>query len=44
MAACAGGRELVAGGFAADVAVAAAYDVSPVVPVLDGDAFVAREH
>jgi 2-phosphosulfolactate phosphatase len=40
LAACASGRELVAGGFAADVAIAAAYDVSRVVPVLVGDAFV----
>jgi 2-phosphosulfolactate phosphatase len=38
--ACASGRELVAGGFAADVAMAAAHDVSRVVPVLVGDAFV----
>jgi 2-phosphosulfolactate phosphatase len=40
LATCASGRELVAGGFAADVEVAAAYDVSDVVPVLEGDAFV----
>ena len=37
---CAGGRELAAAGFADDVEVAAAYDVSSVVPVLVGDAFV----
>ena len=36
---CASGRELVEDGFAADVALAAAYDVSDVVPVLTGDAF-----
>jgi 2-phosphosulfolactate phosphatase len=41
LAASASGRELVVGGFGADVAAAAAYDVSAVVPVLDGDAFVA---
>jgi 2-phosphosulfolactate phosphatase len=41
LAACASGRELEAGGFAADVDVAAAYDVTGVVPVLQGDAFVA---
>jgi 2-phosphosulfolactate phosphatase len=38
--ACASGRELVSSGFAADVAIAAAYDVGRVVPVLEGDAFV----
>jgi 2-phosphosulfolactate phosphatase len=38
--ACASGRELVEDGFAADVDLAAAYDVSEVVPVLYGDAFV----
>jgi 2-phosphosulfolactate phosphatase len=38
---CASGRELVEGGFAADVGIAAAEDVSEVVPVLVGDAFVA---
>jgi 2-phosphosulfolactate phosphatase len=43
LAASAGGRELVAAGFAADVAVAAAYDVSRAVPVLDGDVFRAQE-
>ena len=37
--ACAGGRELAAGGFADDVHVAAELDASAVVPVLDGDAF-----
>jgi 2-phosphosulfolactate phosphatase len=36
---CASGRELVEGGFAADVALAASYDVSRVVPLLVGDAF-----
>ncbi|HEX4686549.1 MAG TPA: 2-phosphosulfolactate phosphatase [Nocardioides sp.] len=42
---CASGRELVAAGFARDVEIAAAYDVSEVVPVLRGDAFVdAAEH
>jgi 2-phosphosulfolactate phosphatase len=41
LAACASGRELEAGGFAADIDVAAAYDVTGVVPVLQGDAFVA---
>jgi 2-phosphosulfolactate phosphatase len=40
LAACASGRELVSAGFDADVAVAAGYDVSTVVPVLVGDAFV----
>ncbi|WP_151083829.1 2-phosphosulfolactate phosphatase [Nocardioides cynanchi] len=39
LAACASGRELVTGGFAEDVAIAAAYDVSAVVPTLDGEAF-----
>jgi 2-phosphosulfolactate phosphatase len=39
LADCASGRELVTGGFAEDVAIAAAYDASAVVPVLDGDAF-----
>lgn len=37
---CSGGRELIASGFAADVAVAAELDTSPYVPVLDGEAFV----
>ncbi len=36
---CASGHELVEGGFAGDVALAASYDVSRVVPVLTGDAF-----
>jgi 2-phosphosulfolactate phosphatase len=36
---CASGRELVEDGFAADVVLAASYDVSDVVPVLTGDAF-----
>jgi len=36
---CASGRELVEDGFDADVALAAAYDVSAVVPVLTGDGF-----
>lgn len=37
--ACAGGRELVAAGFGADVDVAAAVDASDVLPVLQGGAF-----
>ena len=37
---CASGRELVDAGFAADVDLAAAHDVSEVVPVLYGDVFV----
>lgn len=37
--ACAGGRELAAAGFGADVDVAAALDASDVVPVLVGGAF-----
>jgi 2-phosphosulfolactate phosphatase len=36
----AGGRELVSAGFARDVEIAAAVDVSSVVPVLHGEAFV----
>ena len=40
--ACASGRELVAKGFAADVAVAAEIDLSDVVPVLVGGAFQRR--
>ena len=36
---CASGRELVEDGFAGDVVLAAAYDVSGVVPILTGDAF-----
>ncbi len=39
LAHCASGRELVEDGFAADVDLAASYDVSQVVPVLYGDAF-----
>ncbi len=39
--ACAGGQELSVAGFADDVAVAADVDVSEVVPVLEGEAFVA---
>lgn len=39
--ACASGRELVDLGFGADVDVAAELDASDVVPVLDGEAFVA---
>ena len=38
--ACVSGRELVAAGFARDVGIAAAADVSAVVPVLRGEAFV----
>ena len=38
---CAGGRELAAAGFADDVEVAAQVDASDVVPVLEGDTFVA---
>lgn len=38
--ACASGQELVADGFADDVLMAAEVDVSSVVPVLRGDAFV----
>jgi len=44
LVACASGCELGSAGFAADVAVASAYDVSRVVPVLDGDAFVDAAH
>jgi 2-phosphosulfolactate phosphatase len=40
LAACAGGVELTAAGFAADVEVAGQLDVASVVPVLRGDAFV----
>ena len=40
LAACAGGVELAAAGYADDVDVAAQLDVSEVVPVLQGDAFV----
>ncbi len=42
LAACASGRELVDAGFAGDVAIAAAVDVSDVVPVLDGTTYVDR--
>lgn len=38
---CAGGRELAAAGFADDVEMAAQVDASDVVPVLEGDTFVA---
>jgi 2-phosphosulfolactate phosphatase len=38
--ACASGRELVAGGFEPDVEIAAAADVSVVVPVWREGAFV----
>jgi 2-phosphosulfolactate phosphatase len=38
---CASGRELVDAGFGGDVDVAAELDASAVVPVLDGEAFVA---
>jgi 2-phosphosulfolactate phosphatase len=41
LAACAGGVELASAGFAADVAIAGRHGVSDVVPVLEGDAFVA---
>jgi 2-phosphosulfolactate phosphatase len=40
---CASGRELVEDGFAADVELAAAHDVSTVVPVLTGDGFGAAQ-
>src|SRR5215217_7941383 len=40
LADCASGRELMAAGFARDVEIAAACDVSDVVPVLRGEAFV----
>ena len=40
LAECAGGRELATAGFARDVEIAAAGDVSDIVPVLHGDAFV----
>lgn len=36
---CASGRELVEAGFAADVEISAAHDVSEVVPLLDGESF-----
>ena len=41
LAACAGGVELAEKGFARDVGLAAEHGVSRVVPVLEGDAFVA---
>lgn len=41
LAACASGRELVAVGYAADVAAAAEVDADDVVPVLTDDGFVA---
>ena len=37
--ACASGQELIADGFADEIAVAAEWDASTVVPVLQGDAF-----
>lgn len=40
VATCRSGRELLALGLDDDVAMAAAHDVSPVVPVLDGERFV----
>lgn len=39
--ACAGGRELVSAGFRDDVLIASELDASTVVPVLDGESFVA---
>lgn len=42
LAGCAGGIELAAAGYADDVDVAGRLDVSDVVPVLQGDAFVAQ--
>jgi 2-phosphosulfolactate phosphatase len=39
---CTSGRELIEKGYAADVELAADLDVSPIVPILNGDAFVAR--
>jgi 2-phosphosulfolactate phosphatase len=41
LAECASGRELAAAGFADDVAVASEHGVSDVVPVLDGEVFLA---
>jgi 2-phosphosulfolactate phosphatase len=38
--ACSSGRELAEQGFADDVELAAAFDVSSVVPILDGEAFI----
>jgi 2-phosphosulfolactate phosphatase len=40
--ACSSGRELIEGGFASDVELAAAVAVSECVPVLCGEAFAAR--
>jgi 2-phosphosulfolactate phosphatase len=37
---CAGGRELIEDGFPRDVEIASAVDVSEVVPLLRGEAFV----
>jgi 2-phosphosulfolactate phosphatase len=42
LAECGSGRELLARGFPQDVQLAAAFDVSPHVPVYDRGAFVAR--
>ena len=42
LAECASGRELLAVGFARDVALAAERDAAGVVPVLDGDVFADR--
>jgi 2-phosphosulfolactate phosphatase len=41
---CASGQELVTAGFAEDVRLAAALDVSDCVPVLDYDRFTAVPH
>lgn len=43
LAASAGGRELIAVGFARDVEIAAEADASSVVPILRGESFVAAE-
>ena len=43
LADCAGGRELIEDGFPRDVEIASAVDVSEVVPVLHGEAFVDAE-
>lgn len=43
LADCASGRELTDAGFVEDVAVAAAFDTSCIVPLLTGEAFVAAE-
>ena len=37
---CVSGRELIEGGYAADVSIAVERDASDVVPVLSGGAFV----